>query len=87
MHCTHNRNLTSLTNINSYIDEIRGTADFFGCPITSNILGLVKIQGLHRVRFDDQKLTNIMNKYILLGSFTDCIDELINEGYEEWAKW
>lgn len=87
-YCRDNPRLTSLTNINLYTYSINGgLADFAGCPIKSNILGLLKIQGLRRVIFDDQKLTSIMNKYLPLGSSTDCAAELINEGYAEWAKW
>ena len=87
-YCRDNPRLTSLTKINLYTHNINGgLADFAGCPIKSNILGLLKIQGLCRVIFDDQKLTSILNKYLPLGSSIDCADELIKEGYEEWAKW
>ena len=86
--CSNNPKLTSLARINFYIHEIKADADFAGCPIKSNILGLLKIRGLKFVTFDDKKLEAIMNKYLPMGDSTDCIDDLLDAGYsKEYCKW
>ena len=88
--CNDNKQLTSLARINFYVHEINGEdgADFAGCPIKSNILGLLKISGLKKVYFDDKKLEAIMNKYLPMGDSTDRIDDLLDAGYsKEYCKW
>ena len=86
--CRNNPKLTSLTRINFYIHEIGGDADFLGCPIESNILGLLKIRGLSRVFFDDKQLEEIVNRHLPMGDSTDCIDDLLDAGYsKEYCKW
>ena len=89
-YCSNNKQLTSLARINFYVHEINGKdgADFEGCPIKSNILGLLKIRGLKKVKFTDKKLQEIMNKYLPMGDSTDCIDDLLDAGYsKEYCKW
>ena len=88
--CIKNKELTSLARINFYVHEINGEdgADFTGCPIKSNVLGLLKIRGLKKVAFDDKKLEAIINKYLPMGDSTDCIDDLLDAGYsKEYCKW
>ena len=88
--CSNNPSLTSLARINFYVHEINGTAgaNFSGCPIKSNILGLLKISGLKKVKFDDKQLEEIMNKYLPMGDSTDCIDDLLDAGFsKEYCKW
>ena len=88
--CIKNKELTSLARINFYVHEINGKdgADFTGCPIKSNILGILKIRGLKKVAFDDKQLEEIMNKYLPMGDSTDCIDDLLDAGYsKEYCKW
>ena len=86
--CYDNKQLTSLARINFYIHEITGIANFIGCPIKSNVLGLLKIRNLKKVAFDDEKLTEIMNKHLPMGDSTDCIDDLLDAGYsKEYCKW
>ena len=96
--CSGNKKLTSLSKINFYIHEINGNdygeeiygiipADFSGCPIKSNILGILKIRNLTSVKFDNSELTKIMNKYLPLGNISECMDELLDNNFEEFAKW
>ena len=90
-YCWNNEKLTSLARINFYVHETNGAADganFSGCPIKSNVLGILKIRGLKKVKFDDKKLEEIMNKYLPMGDSTDCIDDLLDAGYsKEYCKW
>ena len=89
-YCSNNKQLTSLARINFYVHEINGKdgADFEGCPIKSNILGLLKIRGLKKVKFTDKKLQEIMNRHLPMGDSTDCIDDLLDAGYsKEYCKW
>ena len=88
--CYDNKQLTSLARINFYVHEINGSngIDFTGCPIKSNVLGLLKIRNLKKVIFDDKKLQEIMNKHSPMGDSTDCIDDLLDAGYgKEYCKW
>ena len=88
--CLDNKKLTSLARINFYVYEINGSngIDFTGCPIKSNILGLLKIRGLKKVKFTDEKLQEIMNRHLPMGDSTDCIDDLLDAGYgKEYCKW
>ena len=88
--CYNNKKLTSLARINFYVHEINGAdgADFSGCPIKSNVLGILKIRGLKKVKFDDKKLEEIMNKYLPMGNIAECMDELLDAGFsKEYCKW
>ena len=84
-YCRNNK-LTSLSNIHKYIKEVNGYINFEDNPIKSSVLGLVKINGLTNVMFDDKKLEKIMNKYLPLGDIFDCQEELIEAGLEEFAE-
>ena len=88
-YCKANLKIRSLARINFYIHEINGDrADFTGCPIKSNVLGLLKIRNLKKVEFDDEKLQEIMNRHLPIGDSTDCIDDLLDAGYgKEYCKW
>ena len=89
-YCGNNEKLTSLARINFYVHEINSIygANFSGCPIKSNILGLLKIRGLKKVKFTDKKLEEIMNRHLPMGDSTDCIDDLLDAGYgKEYCKW
>ena len=88
--CYNNKKLTSLTRINFYVHEINGTggADFEGCPIKSNVLGILKIRGLKKVKFTDKQLEEIMNKYLPMGNISECMDDLLDAGFsKEYCKW
>jgi hypothetical protein len=85
-YCYSNQ-LTSLQGIHKIFKIISG--DFF-ChynPITSGGIGLLLIEGLTRI-IADQSAFKIIERYLGQGKkgLLLCQDELIDEGYEEFAK-
>ena len=78
--------ISNLKNIHKHLKYCKGTILFQGNPIKSNILGLLKIQSLQGVIFDDGILTKIMEKYLPEGDLLACQQELIDAGYEEFAQ-
>lgn len=84
--CSMN-NLTSLHNIHKQIKHIGGFASAKRNPITSCVLGLLLIDGLKEVYLDIKVVEKIINKH--LKSDRDvfaCQEELIEHGYDEFAK-
>lgn len=81
-----NNKFTSLKDIHKHITNIWGGANFEGNPIKSNILGLLKIKQLRAVQFDDIELEEIINKYLPEGDIFACQQELIDAGFEEYAR-
>jgi hypothetical protein len=79
--------LTSLANIHKMCKHIGGMLDTTGTPITHNVLGLLKIKGLLRVRMTNKKVEEILNKYLKgeAGNMFDCQEELIDAGLETFA--
>jgi hypothetical protein len=55
-------------------------------PIKSHVLGLLKIEKLTSVELDNSKVEEIINKYLPLGDIFACQEELIEAGFEEYAK-
>lgn len=90
VNCANNE-LTSLKNIHLQLKELTGSDErsinFFGNPIKSHVLGLLKIKGLKKVTLDNKKVEAIINKH-LKGErdIFDCQEELEDAGYEEFAK-
>jgi hypothetical protein len=89
----HNNNLTSLHNIHKQIKHIGQVADFQQNPIKSCVLGLLLIEGLKQVLIDDnsgmadEPIHDIINRH--LEGDRDvfaCQEDLINAGYEDYAK-
>jgi hypothetical protein len=85
-------NFTSFKDIHKYIDHV---SEIHTAYITSNILGLLLIQGLKVVALvdgDDEKTIeafDIVNKHLIGGSrqsMIECQRELIEAGLEEYAK-
>jgi hypothetical protein len=83
----YKNNLTSLHNIYKQIKHIGGFATFNYNPIKSHVLGLLLIEGLTSVRFDNLEVTNIINKH-LKGDrdVFACQEELIEAGLEDFAQ-
>ena len=82
-----NNKLTSLHNIHKQIKYIGGIATFNDNPIISHVLGLLLIDGLKEVFLDNKKVRVILNKH--LEGDRDvfaCQEELIENGYEEFAQ-
>ncbi len=79
--------LTSLHNIHKIINHIGDGADFTKNPIKSHVLGLLLIDGLEQVWFNNKKVQSIINKH-LKGDrdVFECQEELIEAGLDEYAQ-
>lgn len=93
--CMQNPKITSLKGIHHHLKSCT-QIDFIGCPITSHVLGLFKIEGLTQVWFDDtliqdhHLLEEIINEH-LQGSVNGsnmgaCQDELEAKRLEDYAQ-
>ena len=84
--CDYNA-ITSLHNIHKQIKKIGDSANFTNNPIVSHVLGLLLIEELPYVVFDNEKLEQIINKH-LKGDrdVFACQEELIENGFEEFAQ-
>ena len=77
----------SLHNIHTHIKYIGGSLYLNGNPITSHVLGLLKIDGLKAVFLDDNGVQSILNKYLDNDrDILDCAEELVEAGFEEYAQ-
>jgi hypothetical protein len=86
--CSYCSSLTSLKGIGkdylTVINEI-----FYGdkSGIKSNILGLLKVKNLKVLSItDDKKLEEIINRHLKTKNILECQEELIENGYKEFAK-
>jgi hypothetical protein len=84
--CSENE-LTSLEGIHKIIKKMYGGFYCYGNPIVSGGIGLLLIEGLTGI-YADQPALKIINKYLGQGKkgLLLCQDELIEAGYEEFAK-
>jgi hypothetical protein len=85
-YCTDNE-LTSLEGVHKIIKKIGGAFYCWGSPIKTGGIGLILIEGLTRIR-SDQPAFKIINRYLGQGKkgLLRCQDELIEAGYEEFAR-
>jgi hypothetical protein len=83
-----NNSITSLHNIHKIFDSNGGTLDTGNNPIKECILGLLKIKKLKKVYMSLRlgKVEDIINKYLPEGNIIECQSELIEAGFEEFAK-
>ena len=91
-YCFGNR-ITSLKDIHKHVKELKGgafpaEAEFNAKdnPIASHVLGLLKIKGLKHFFCDNAEVEEIINKYLPEGDIFECQSELIDAGFEEYAK-
>lgn len=82
-----NNKFKSLEGIHKHIKSMNGFADFSENPIASNVLGLMRISGLTDVDLDVEGVQIIINRH-LKGDrdIFACQEELVNAGFEEYAK-
>ena len=84
-----NTKITSLKGIGkNYLKEVRGTIYLNFCTrLESNMLGLLLVKGLQRIYFDNNEIEEIFNRH-LQGErdILDCQEELITNGFKEYAK-
>lgn len=90
-----NKQITSLHDFHKYVHEIHGMMTISFELIKDSILGLLLVKGLRRVvnvgkaggaRYE---VFDILNKHLPSKgkqSVFDCQEELMNEGYDEYAK-
>lgn len=85
-YCSGNK-LTSLKGIHKIIKLIGSVGYFDNNLITSNVLGLLKIEELRQVKLDEKKVERIINKH-LKGDrdIFACQEDLVNAGFEDFAK-
>jgi hypothetical protein len=55
-------------------------------PINECVLGLLKIKKLKKVEIDNKEVEAIINKYLPEGNIVECQSELIEAGFDEYAK-
>ena len=87
-YCGHN-NLISLKDIHKHIKSIKQKFNAVRCPIKSNVLGLLLIKDLEKVELDNKEVAAIINSHLNGGSMRsalECQAELIQAGFEEYAK-
>ena len=75
-----------LNNIHKYIKVFDGVFDLSGIEITSHCLGFLRIRGLQYVYMDNHSVSEIINKYLPGDDIMSCMNELIDAGFEEYAK-
>lgn len=95
-HCTDN-DLTSLRDIHKIIKKMNGIVFADKNPIKSHVLGLLYIEGCIGVRLDNEKVANLMTKYLIKRDrFThgvpnhrfvlECQSNLLDADLEEYAQ-
>jgi hypothetical protein len=79
--------ITSLEGVHKIIKIINGAIYLYENPIKSGGIGLLLIEGLSAI-CADQPAFKIINKYLGQGKkgLLYCQDELIEAGYEEYAR-
>ena len=88
MFCFENK-LTSLKDIHKHIKKIGRSAFFKDNDIQSHVLGLMLIKDLKKVQLDNKEVEAIINRHLAGGSMRsamECQAELIQAGFEEYAK-
>ena len=85
-YCNSNQ-LTSLVGIHKLIKKIDGRFNISFNPIREGGIGLLLIDGLKEIKSNHPAL-DIINKYVSRGKMgiLACQEELIEAGYEEFAK-
>ena len=81
-----NTKITSFHNIHKFINSINGMIYAHCCDLQDSMLGLLKIQGLTSIIIDDSNLSSILNSFIGTGDLLACQQELIDKGFEDFAK-
>ena len=81
--------ITSLKGIGKdYLKEVKGIIYLNDChELKSSMLGLMLVKELQRIYFDNNEIEEIFNRH-LQGErdILDCQEQLITEGFKEYAK-
>jgi hypothetical protein len=83
--CTSLRSLEGIGK--DYLKEVNDVFSISNTGIKSNILGLLKVRNLKAISItDDKKLEEIINRHLETKDIIECQEELIENGYKEFAK-
>lgn len=84
--CSSNK-ITSFKDIHKTISIVEGNFYCLDNPIQTHVLGLMLITGIKEIIFTDT-WDLILNRHLRKGraGLIDCQNELIEEGYEEFAQ-
>jgi len=85
--CKDNR-LETLHDIHRSLKHLGGHFIATNNPIKSHVLGVLLIEGVITVRLDGRRVTEILSKHVRRGrsGLIDCQTELLDNGFEEYAK-
>lgn len=87
--CQDNR-LTSLEGIHRILKQIGGEFVARGNPIESHVLGVLLIDRLTKIDLDEERVKDIVNKYLPNKTgrsvLIHCQNELLDAGFEGYAK-
>jgi hypothetical protein len=85
--CGGNQELTSLQGVYKIIKKINGRLYITDTPIKSGGIGLILIEGLTKI-YSNLPAFKIINRYLGQGKkgLLRCQEELVDAGYEEYAK-
>jgi hypothetical protein len=75
-----------LTSFNELPREINGKLTVHDLPKVKNYLSIFKIKKVMLIYADDYNLQEIINKYLPTRDVIGCQDELIEAGYEKYAR-
>ena len=82
--------ITSLHDIHKIINLMNGGIYLANNPITSCVLGVLLIKGCGYLQLDNFQVQQIINKYLPnhrgFSAVIDCQSELLDAGYDEYAK-
>lgn len=87
-HCyLFNNNLTSLHNIHKHLKRLHGYLNCKCNPITSSVLGVLLINEIQGVWLDQKEVELIINRHLHADrDVFACQEELIENGFEEYAR-
>lgn len=81
---------TSLHNIHKYFKEIGDKLYAEDMDIKDSVLGVLLIKNLQSISLDNNEVARIVNRYLPnsrgKNAVIDCQEELIDAGFEEYAK-
>jgi hypothetical protein len=70
-----------------YCFKINGSLYLEKNPLSSNVLGLMKVKELKSIIIDNKEVEKIINKHLRSGKrISKCKEELIEAGLQEFAK-
>jgi len=81
-----NNNISSLHNLHKHLKKLDHKFFCDQNPIKSHILSVFFIKGLNFIEIDNKQVQKIVNDNLNEGDVHKCQEELIQAGFEEFAK-